>query len=181
MIRMTGARGLAPAMAAVALLTAGCDDGRTELQSWMEETRRAMPQTQEKVAAPKVFVPFRYSANDGVDPFSQAKLKLEATVVVPGRSNALQPDLRRTREPLESFPLDLVRMVGNLQQGPTNVALLQIESHVYQVRLGNYIGQNFGRITRISEGEVAVKERVQDAAGDWVERDTSLRLQEGTK
>ena len=52
---------------------------------------------------------------------------------------------------------------------------------VYQARVGNYAGQNFGRIVRVTESEVTLKELVQDAAGDWVERDSALRLQEGRK
>ncbi len=68
-------------------------------------------------------------------------------------------------------------MVGNLRQGSANVALLQADTALFQVRVGNYVGQNFGRVLRISESEVAIRETVQDAAGDWVERDTALQLQ----
>jgi type IV pilus assembly protein PilQ len=49
---------------------------------------------------------------------------------------------------------------------------------VYQAKLGGYIGQNFGLIVKISEAEVQIKETVQDAAGDWVEREAKLELQE---
>lgn len=179
MMRTPTMRALAPL--AVVLLLAGCDDGRGELQAWMDETRRATPTVRDKIAQPKTFEPFRYTAGAGADPFDPAKLKLETVASEPVRPDPLQPDTKRPREPLEAYPLDAMRMVGNLQQGKSNVALLQIDTHVYQVRLGNYIGQNHGRVIRISDAEVGLKERVQDAAGDWVERDTSLRLQEGSK
>jgi|APFre7841882724_1041349.scaffolds.fasta_scaffold112275_2 type IV pilus assembly protein PilP len=165
---------------AVALL-AGCDSGHQELQSWMDETRRNTPVVRETIAEPKKFEPFRYGANTDIDPFSLGKLKV-GIASLPSRSgNGLQPDLSRRREALEAFPLDNLKMVGNLVQGRSNVALLQAEAMVYQARIGNYVGQNFGQITRISETEVALKELVQDAAGDWVERETSLRLQETKK
>ena len=72
-------------------------------------------------------------------------------------------------------------MVGHMTNGRNDFALLQVEAMVYQARGGNYAGQNFGRIVRVTESEVTLKELVQDAAGDWVERDSALRLQEGRK
>jgi type IV pilus assembly protein PilP len=181
MIRTRVIRGAVPAVAACAVLLSGCDDGRRDLQSWMEETRRNTPLVRETVSEPKAFTPYRYAAAGEVEPFSLAKLKIDLSLPPPGRSNALMPDLQRPREALEAYPLDVMKMVGNLRQGPSTVALLQIESQVHQVRVGNYLGQNFGRVVRISDGELGLKERVQDAAGDWVERDTSLRLQEGKR
>ena len=68
-----------------------------------------------------------------------------------------------------------------MTNGRNDFALLQVEAMVYQARVGNYAGQNFGRIVRVTESEVTLKELVQDAAGDWVERDSALRLQEGRK
>jgi type IV pilus assembly protein PilP len=99
-------------------------------------------------------------------------------LMVAGRpSSGLQPDATRRREPLEAFPLDALKMVGNLRQGPVEVALLQAETVVYQVRVGHYVGKNFGRVLRISESEVAIRETVQEPTGEWVERDTALQLQ----
>jgi type IV pilus assembly protein PilP len=70
-------------------------------------------------------------------------------------------------------------MVGMMWQSGTNVALLESNGTTHMVRVGNYVGQNFGLITRISETEVQLKEIVQDAAGEWVERPARLELQEG--
>jgi type IV pilus assembly protein PilP len=168
-------------LAAVGWLLAGCDSGRQELQVWMEQTRGSVSPKVEKIAEPKHFEPFRYEAGGGVDPFSLGKLKV-GLVERPGREgNGLRPDVSRRREPLESFPLDNLKMVGNLRQGASNVGLLQADAALFQVRVGNYIGQNFGRVLKISEAEISVRELVQDAAGDWVERDTALQLQETKK
>jgi type IV pilus assembly protein PilP len=59
--------------------------------------------------------------------------------------------------------------------------LLQVESVVYQVKTGNYVGPNFGRIVKVTENEVTLREIVQDGTGDWAERENSLRLAEGSK
>ncbi|RYE76873.1 MAG: hypothetical protein EOO80_12045 [Oxalobacteraceae bacterium] len=69
-------------------------------------------------------------------------------------------------------------MVGTLRKQGASFALLQAEHTVFQAKVGNYIGQNFGQITKISDSEVELKEIVQDAAGEWVERTAKLELQE---
>jgi type IV pilus assembly protein PilP len=166
-----------PPLAALSL--SACDSERAEIQTWMDEARRNTTVRVDKLPEPKSFEPFRYRASTEIDPFSLGKLKVGVAAGRPG--GGVQPDLTRRREPLESYPLDNLRLVGNLRQGAANIALLQADTALHQVRVGNYVGQNFGRIMRISETEVAVKELVQDAAGDWVERDTALRLQETSK
>lgn len=166
------------AVAAALVTLAGCGDDQHELQAWMDETRQATPPIRDKIAEPKRFEPFRYEPGTQADPFSPAKLHGAIEKLAARKSTGPKPDLERRREPLESYPLENLRLVGHLQQGKLNVALLQAEQLVYQARVGNYAGQNFGKIVRISETEVALRELVQDAAGDWVERETSLRLQE---
>jgi type IV pilus assembly protein PilP len=93
----------------------------------------------------------------------------------------IAPELNRRKEPLEAMPLDTVAMVGSLVKLGQPVALVRVENLLYQVRIGNYLGQNYGRITKISETELALREIVQDAAGEWTERMATLQLQEGSK
>lgn len=167
-------------MMAAALALVGCSNDQSELRAWMQEVRANTKPIQERIEEPKRFAPFRYEDAAQVDPFSPEKL---ATVLeAPQRAGAggLKPDLNRRREVLESYPLDTIRMVGHLANGQRNHALLQVDRTVYQAHVGSYAGQNFGVITRISENEVLLRELVQDAAGDWVQRDSTLRLQEGS-
>jgi type IV pilus assembly protein PilP len=172
---MTGTLQRAAVLALIVLSVAGCESDRGELRTWMDETRRTTPLIKEKLSEPKSFEPFRYPSSGETDPFNVAKLRVGSVDVRGG--SGLRPDLTRRREPLEAYPLDNLKMVGNLTQKGSTVALLQADAVLFQVRVGNYIGQNFGRVLRVSEDEVAVREIVQDAAGDWIERDTALRLQ----
>ena len=96
-------------------------------------------------------------------------------------ASAIRPDLERRREALEGLPLDQIKMVGTMRQNNVNVALLQGGGATHMIRVGNYIGQNFGQVTGISETEVQIKEIVQDAAGEWVERPATLELQEAAR
>lgn len=180
---LTGLRRAMSPVAAVALggVLAGCDAGHQDLQIWMDETRRTTPTVVEKVAEPKKFEPFRYRNGGDAEPFSQGKLKVGFANPTAPAGNGLKPNLERRREALESYPLDALQMVGNLRLGGTHVALLKADNALHQVRVGNHVGQNFGRVTKISETGVAIRELVQDAAGDWVERETELRLQESGK
>ena len=72
-------------------------------------------------------------------------------------------------------------MVGSLIKAGQPVALVRVDRLLYQVRVGNYLGLNYGRITKVSETDLSLREIVQDAAGEWIERTATLQLQEGSK
>jgi type IV pilus assembly protein PilP len=93
-------------------------------------------------------------------------------------NSLLAAEINRRKEPLEAYPLDSMRMVGSVTREGKPFALLKVDSLLYQVKLGDHLGQNFGRVTRIDETEVELREIVQDAAGEWIERSATLQLQE---
>lgn len=170
--------------AAIALLgsLSGCGDGEEqEVRQWMEDVRRQTPVTVQKVSEPKKFTPFVYERKDEIDPFSPIKLSAALAKLDAKSNSALKPDLDRRKEPLEEFPLDAIKMVGTLQRPGLSYALLQVDKSVFQAKVGNYIGQNFGMVTKITDTEVELREIVRDAAGDWVERKAKLELQESAK
>lgn len=166
-----------------ALLLGGCGDASIdEVKQWMNDVRRQTPVTVERLPEPKKFTPFTYGGKGSPDPFSPAKLSIAlAKVLDNAGAGKLKPDLERRKEPLENYPLDSIRMVGTLQKPGLSYALLQVDKAVFQVQVGNHIGQNFGKIVRISDSEVDLKEIVRDASGEWVERDAKLELQESKK
>jgi type IV pilus assembly protein PilP len=86
--------------------------------------------------------------------------------------------MNRRKEPLEAFPMDSMSMVGSVTKNNQQYALLRVDNLLYQVKVGDYLGQNYGKITKISETEVSLREVVQDAAGEWIERTSTLQLQE---
>ena len=168
------------ALAITSLLGACGLSDEGEIQQWMTEQRQAMRPTAQKVEEPKEFAPYVYEARGQPDPFDPQKILMVVARQREerGSASAIKPDLERRREVLEGFPLDQIRMVGMMRKGGTNVALLETNGTTHLVRVGNYAGQNFGLVTRISETEVVLKEIYQDAAGEWVERPQKLELQE---
>ena len=172
------------ALVLLATTLAGCGGGNeAELRTWMDDTRKTMRPTTQPVPEPKQFTPFSYEAKALIDPFDPQKMILAAARQAQSRAStsSIRPDLDRRREMLEGYPLDQLKMVGTLQQSGNQVALIDAAGQTFMVRRGNYMGQNFGLVTKISETEVDLKEIVQDAAGEWIERPTKLELQEAAQ
>jgi len=163
----------------------GCaDPGQEELEQWMREQRNITKPNVAPLPEPKKFVPQPYAQTGAIEPFSNQRL-LQALRQQSGSATAnaalVAPELNRRKEPLEAIPLDAMRMVGSIDKGNQRVALLKVDNLIYQVRPGNYIGQNYGRIQKITETEIVLREIVQDAAGEWMERPATLQLQERSK
>ena len=163
----------------------GCSSsGDDELRQWMATQRNLSKPRVERLPEPTKFTPQAYTEDGSIEPFSSQKLaqalKRDSNQAV---SNAalIAPELARRKEPLEATPLDTVAMVGSLIRAGQPVALVRVDNLLYQVRVGNYLGQNYGRITKVSETGVTLREIVQDAAGEWIERQATLQLQEGSK
>jgi len=172
-------RGL-PALVLALMLgsLAACSSDLEELQQWTEAKRREAKPNVPKLQPPKKFDPEPYTSAQAVDPFSNQKL----TVALKQEARQLNPllasELNRRKEPLEAYPLDNMTMVGSFTKASQPYALLRVDNLLYQVKVGDYLGQNYGRITRIGETEISLREVVQDAAGEWTERMSSLQLQE---
>ena len=121
----------------------------------------------------KPYEPFNYDAYELIDPFKPRKIEPPKTAAGGG----IQPDLNRRKEPLEAYAIENLRMVGTLQQAKTNFALIKSpDNNLFRVKLGNYLGQNFGLITEITETTIKLKEIVQDSGGDWTERISTMTL-----
>lgn len=162
-------------------LVAGCNSDESELQAWMQEQKGQVKPNVQPLQAPKRFDPQPYTGGGAVEPFSGQKLSVALKQEARQPSSLLAGELNRRKEPLEAFPLDSMSMVGSVNRQGTAFALLRVDNLLYQVKSGDYLGQNYGRVTRITETEVTLREIVQDASGEWIERSTSLQLQEGKR
>lgn len=171
---------LAPVFALV-----GCfPTGEDELRVWMTDQRANAKPSVTPLTEPKKFIPESYSQSGAVEPFNQIKLTQALrrdSVQVASNAALIAPEMNRRKEPLEAFPLDAMAMVGSLNKMGTPTALLKVDNLIYQVKVGSYLGQNYGKIIGISETSIQLREIAQDATGDWIERPVTLDLQEGKK
>ena len=160
---------------ALAALASGCSSDLDDLKQFVRESDKRVPPKIDPLPAVKPFEPFTYEGFDLPDPFKPRKLSAPKE-----GGGGLAPDLNRRKEPLEAFPLEQLKMVGTLSQGNDTYALVRADKTLYRVKKGNYMGQNFGLITDVTESEIKLKEIVQDSAGDWAERQSVLPLLEET-
>lgn len=159
----------------VGLLLLGCSgEEHEDLKNWMKAQEQEMRPKLTPLPKLASFPAVDYDAGALVDPFQPVRLEPEKR---PG-SGANAPDPNRRREPLEAYPLEALKMVGQMMMNGRPVALILADKTVYQVKIGNYMGQNFGVVTKISEAQVVLKELIEDANGDWVERESTIELQE---
>jgi len=160
-------------LAACLALGACGDSGHPDLDAWMKDQGKTTKGKLDPLPQIKPYDPFTYNAFDLPDPFKPRKIE-------PTKGGSkLAPDFTRRKEPLEAFPLESLLMVGTLAKNKTTYALVVTpERDVFQVRAGNYLGQNYGVITEIGDSELKLKELLQDGAGDWTERSSSLQLQQ---
>ena len=172
------------AVLSASLLSACGASEHDDLQTWMAELRTSTKPNVQPIPEPKRFTPKAYTQEAAIEPFSNVKLTQALkrdSAQVTANAGLVAPELNRRKEPLEAFPLDGMALVGSLLPAGQSIALVKVDNLLYQVKVGNYLGQNYGKVMKVTETEVSLREIVQDAAGEWIERQASLQLQERTK
>lgn len=174
----------------VALLSAlGACSGsdHEDLKQWMAENTKDMRGNVPKVPEVLPYQPVPYDVESVLDPFKPSKIEPESRYKQgAGKGGAFQPDFdaRELRNSLlEKYPIESLKMIGYLNINNRPMAAIQVDDKVKQVRVGDYIGLDFGMVTQVTDKEVVLRELIQDSAGDWSERKSSLYLQskEGSK
>lgn len=145
-----------------------------DLDKFMADAAKDMRAKVDPLPDVKPYVPLEYNPDGQLsDPFKPRKAQSSKTT-------GIQPDFNRPKEPLEAYPLESLQYVGSLSKDSLQYALIKTpDNSIQQVSIGNYMGQNFGIVTEITESEVMLKEIVQDeVSGDWAEQTSSVSLQE---
>ncbi len=164
-------------MMLASLALVGC--GGEEFQDLRDFVRDSGADLRGKVPPPpevKPYEPFSYDNSTAIqDPFKPRKSEIK-------NSNHLgmnQPNLDRPKEELEEFPLESLKMVGYLQKASIGYGVIRsTDGKLHRIKAGNYVGMNFGQVISVTDTEIRIKEMVQDSAGDWSERESTLQLVE---
>lgn len=151
-----------------------CSSGMEDLEQKVAEVKGRKSQQIEPVPQIKQFEAYEYLPSERRDPFQQSQPN-------PGQaiSSGPRPDLNRSREPLEEFPLDALRMQGVIETPKAVFALVKApDGVIHRVSVGNHMGQNYGQIKSIEESEITLAEIVPDGFGGWISRPATLALAE---
>lgn len=166
-------------------LLCACSGDEEELRQWVRENSK---HSQAKVPALPPAKPYEampYDSQGLPDPFSESKIEPSGRLLAAG-GNGKQPDFlarEQRNSPLEKVPLESLRMIGFLRINHQPIAVIRSEQMIRQVKVGEYLGLDFGVVTQITEQELTLRELIQDSNGNWTEKTSTLRLieQEGTK
>jgi len=169
-------RAIPPLVLAFGLLAGCSSDGLEDLRDFVKTAHADRKPKIEPLPEIKPYEAFAYAAADLTNPFSPANLRPQS---LQAKLDGPRPDMNRRKEPLEDFPLDALKMVGTLSKEKQSWGIIQTtDGAVYRVQKGNHLGQNFGRITRVTDEKIDLVELVQGAMGEWVEREASIAIQE---
>ena len=162
------------ALFALAAVLTGCAGDMDDLDTYINETLAKPGGRIEPLPEITPYEVFAYVADaEGLrSPFAP-----DSPQVNQSAGNGARPDPERSREFLEQFPLDTLRMVGTLQQGETSYGLVQdSEGLIHRVVPGNYLGQNDGRIVEITDSKIGLIEIISDGIGGYLEREAAVGL-----
>lgn len=155
------------------VLVACSGDEGDDLDQYMRDAAKDITPRIKPLPEMKAYSALQYNA-DGmlVNPFRPRKAV--------SKSDVMQPNMNRPKEPMEAYPLESIKYVGTLSKQGLIYALLKTpDNAVQQVKTGHYVGQDYGLVTQITDSEVILKETVQDElSGDWIERNSSIPIQE---
>jgi type IV pilus assembly protein PilP len=158
------------------VMVAGCQNDQGDIQLWMREQAAGMRGAVKPLPEIKIFPVVDYIALGDMEPFNVARIEPAKPERLRADDPRLDPD--RQREPLEAYPLETLKMVGVLGKGKSIHALVQADKALYQVHVGNFIGRNYGKVIAINQDSLELQELVEDLNEGWVERVTTVQLQE---
>jgi type IV pilus assembly protein PilP len=154
-----------------ALAAGGCSGGQSDLQKWVDATKKKPGGRIQPLPEVKPYETYVYAAGSLRSPFQPQG---------PNANNGLAKERvasHRNREFLEGFSLDTLKMVGTFKVGSNFYGLVQSKDGlVHKVQPGNYLGQNDGKVTEITGGRISLVEIIPDGLGGYIERPASLAL-----
>jgi type IV pilus assembly protein PilP len=164
------------AMVGVCLTLQGCSrDDLSDLHAYVAEVKRRPKGAIAALPEIQVVEPFTFRPHQVRDPFEPDESLQEPTEV--RVETGIKPDTLRPREELETLELDALRMVGTVRQLGVVWALVETkEGAIHRVKVGNYMGNNYGKIVNILDNQIELVELVADSAGAWRERKASVMM-----
>lgn len=165
------------------LALSSCTDNRKDLEAYVAEVKKTAAGSVEKLPPAIEIKPATYTADNLRSPFVAGPTANVAQPVIKQQpketaiTQTPRPDADRPREYLEQFPLAVLSMVGTLSKPHMNWGLVKDDKGmVHVVKVGDYMGQNSGRIIAITPNQIRLTEIIPDGTGGWMQSRTTLTL-----
>lgn len=160
----------------VALSLSGCGGNMSDLQQYVARINARKVTHIPPVPQIKPYQPYAYVAGGRRDPFVPQSAP-QNQPAGPSNDKGLHPDRSRSKEPLEAYPLDALQMVGTIDFKGRNYAMMKTpDGIIHRVTLGEYMGQNYGKVVKITNGEVDLSELIPNGFGGWQRRAAVISL-----
>lgn len=164
-------------MLVCAVLLAACGEKQDDLNRYIAEVKERPATPIPPIPPVRTYTPYQYEGLTGRDPFRQSTSEGAEQVAQTTNTGGPRPDLQRSREYLERFELDTLLMVGTFNKESSEWVLIKDpDGVVHRVAVGNYMGQNHGKVSSISNDEVQLSEFIADGVGGWLVREASIAL-----
>lgn len=158
----------------VPLLVLACSTTEHEdLKVWMTEQAKGMKGKVPPLPEIKPFPVVSYEAENVLPPFSPAKI-----ITAEMARDQSAPESDRPRQPLENFPLEDLKVTGVIFDGKSYIAIVATPApnKPKHVRIGEFMGQSFGKVVSIDHCQVKIVETVKDSNGAWTDREVIKQL-----
>lgn len=157
-------------------MVVGCTDRVGLANKEMQSIREQPAQPIQPPPKPQVVEAFNYNAYRLRSPFLPLSLTLKATQE--DNIQGVRPDTERVQEPLEAFELNQLVYRGHVDSASgERFALVQTPNgQIASVKVGNYLGKNHGKISKIEPGFIALVEIVPDSRVGFVEQPAQIDL-----
>lgn len=153
----------------------GCDQN-SDLQTYVAQVKARPAPPVEPLPTVTPYTPISFDASDKRNPFSTPRPEMSAQAKTT-KAQCIQPDVSRTKEELEKYSLDNIRMKGTLSNNKGLWGLVSVPGgKVYRVADNQYIGLNYGKISKITQNDIEINEMIPDGSGCWTNRTTTLTL-----
>ncbi len=155
------------------LLLISCSGDNSDLVKYINDIKARPPMKIEPIPQFAPLPIFKFPENDNRrNPFKPIDQKK--------RTDLFAPDQKRPKQPLEAFPLDALKFVGTLKEGSEVWALIKRpDLQINRIRVGQYMGQNYGRVVLIKNDSIQLEETVKNS-GTWEKHITTIKLYTGT-
>lgn len=158
------------------LMLSGCKANQDSLEDFVVQVELKAKKEVEQLIPATEFAAATYQRRAFRPPFELPKEAIVQNQPLV-KKDCWQPSARARSDKLEKYPLSKLRLKGVMGSGTSVFGLVQTpKGNVVNVKKGQFIGLNNGRVTKVTSQYVLINETLPDGLGCWHKRNVRLAL-----